>query len=123
MNLETIFGPVEATLQLVCTSQKHPEREERLLTFVRTPEGWTSIAQNRLMHRRGDRDIKADGGTLADVYASPRLKHGFKCQHCRDELQVGAGQWPRLERALDALAPHMGDTVPLRLLRASYDIV
>lgn len=103
----------------------HASRPQIIQKFYRaeTSGGWFPAteaprAQRQDKQRRStyDRRDKPAGMTTA----LDALKHIYACRLCGNSLQVGEGQWARMETALETLSA-VGDSFTLDTLRRAYE--
>jgi hypothetical protein len=103
----------------------HESRPQIIQKFYRTesPGHWTPAtvaakAQRTEKQRRATHDRRGKPAGVGTALLG-ELKHVYECRLCGNGLQVGTGQWPRMEAALEALAT-LGGTATIDTLRYAY---
>lgn len=104
-------------------SAEHSRAVVAELFFYDVPgfEAWSFLQVRRELNSKGQRrkapPVRVEGHSMA-AYDHSKIR--FRCQHCGDNLQVGAGKWRLLWPSLDALHNAKVTELSLSSFRRAY---
>lgn len=102
---------------------EHPRIMAAELFFYDVPgfEAWSFSQMRRELNSKGQRrkvpPTRVEGGPKA-AYNHSKIR--FRCLHCGDNFEIGAGKWQLLWPVLDALRETGATELSLSSLRRAY---